>query len=221
MKKRTSKAKVTALESYSKAVKNYKAKLKRLSTKSDIDFTTWFDNPPSMKQVRKLNTRDIKVLIRDLAGFNMRGGEKIIKYNNQYVPKAYKEQYQRAKSRFNKNTKRLEKYKLNKIKKPDSDFVNFLEFSKGVIKKASPQYWNRRRITYKSNYLKAVKDSLSFTEAGKKLEKMIEAMSADKLIDAYYKKGNEDLGINNIYPGDRDQAQATAEYLIERWKQVT
>ena len=39
-------------------------------------------------------------------------------------------------------------------------------------------------------------------------------------IETYYTKGNEDLGINFIYPGDRDEAQETAEYIIERWQQI-
>ena len=160
------------------------------------------------------------MLIRDLRDFTTRGGEKIIKYNNQFVPQAYKQQYQRSIKRYNRNVKRLDKYQLNKLKKPDNDKVStFLEFSKKAIQKASPLYWQKRSWQYKKNYLKAVKDELGHTAKGKELEKLIESLDADKLISAYYKKGNEDLGINYIYPGDEDQAEETADYIIERWMQ--
>lgn len=219
-KKKLSKSKKTALEDYSRAVKNYNAKIKRLAGKTDIDFTVWFDKPKTLKEVQKLNTREIKVLIKDLKSFTQRGGEKIIKYNNQYVPKAYKEVYQRSLRRYNRNKKRLDKYQLNKLKKPDNENVmTFLEFSKKVIAKASPIYWDRRRSTYKSNYIKAISDALAHTESGKKLLKLAKSIDPDKLINAYYKKGNEDLGINYIYPGQEEQAEDTAAYLIERWEQ--
>lgn len=218
--KKISKARKSALENYSRAVKNFNAKMKRLQGKSNIDYTMWFSKPQSLKEVRNLSTSDIKVLIRDLKSFTDRGGEKIIKYNNQFLPKAYKEQYQRSIRRYNRNQKRLDKYQLNKIKKPDNDKVGtFLEFSKKVIQKSSPLYWQKRSWQYKKNYLKAVKDALGHTTKGKKLEKLIESLDADRLISAYYKKGNEDLGINYIYPGDEDQAEETADYIIERWIQ--
>ena len=60
------KAKKTALEEYSRAVKSFNSKMKRLEGKSDIDYTMWFSKPQTLKEVRNLNTRDIKVLIRDL-----------------------------------------------------------------------------------------------------------------------------------------------------------
>ena len=40
------------------------------------------------------------------------------------------------------------------------------------------------------------------------------------MIKTYNTKGNEDLGIINIYPGDPEQATLQAEYLIERWGQI-
>lgn len=195
--------------------------MKRLEkSNGDIDFSTWFDKPKYLREVRKLNTSDIKVLIRDLKSFTKKGGEKIIKYNNQYVPQAYKETYQRSIRRYNRNKKRLEQYNLNKMKKPDSDFMSFLEFSRKAIQKANPIYWNKRKWQYKENYKSAVKNSLAFTQKGKELLKLIDSIDAEKLINIYYTKGNEDLGINNIYPGQRDEAEATAEYLIDRWNQV-
>lgn len=219
MPKKLSKARKSALEEYSRAVKNFKSKMKRLEA-TDIDYTTWFGKPQSLKEVKKLSTSDIKILIRDLKAFTARGGEKIIKYNNQYVPKAYKEVYKRSLRRYNTNKKRLEKYQLNKLKKPDNDNVQtFLEFSKQVIKKASPQYWAKRVSTYKKNYINAVRDNLGHTNSGKKLIQIINSLSADEVISAYYKKGNEDLGINYIYPGDEEQAEDTAEYIVERWQQ--
>ena len=194
--------------------------MKRLQGKSDIDYTMWFSKPRSLKEVRSLSTTDIKVLIRDLKSFTDRGGEKIIKYNNQFLPKAYKEQYQRSIRRYNRNKKRLDKYQLNKIKKPDNDKVGtFLEFSKKVIQKASPLYWQKRSRQYKTNYINAVKENLGHTQKGKELLKLIEKLDADTVISAYYKKGNEDLGINYIYPGDEDQSEETAEYIVERWYQ--
>ena len=215
------KAKKTALEEYSRAVKGFNSKMKRLEGKSDIDYTMWFSKPQTLKEVRNLNTRDIKVLIRDLKEFTSRNGEKIIKYNNQYVPIAYKKIYQRSIQRYNRNIKRLNRYKLNKLKKPDNEkAMTFLEFSKKVIEKASPQYWNKRSWQYKQNYLNAVRDALGHTKAGRELEKLASGINADKLIETYYTKGNEDLGINFIYPGDRDEAEETAEYIIERWQQI-
>ena len=64
--------------------------MKRLQGKSDIDYTMWFSKPQSLKEVRDLSTTDIKVLIRDLKSFTDRGGEKIIKYNNQFCRKLIK-----------------------------------------------------------------------------------------------------------------------------------
>lgn len=220
-KNKITKAKKTALEEYSRAVKSFNSKMRRLQGKSDIDYTMWFSKPQSLKEVRNLNTRDIRVLIRDLREFTSKGGEKIIKYNNQYLPIAYKKIYQRSMQRYNKNVKRLNRYKLNKLKKPDNEkAMTFLEFSKKAIEKASPQYWNKRSRQYKQNYINAVRDSLGHTKAGKQLEQLAQSIDADKLIETYYTKGNEDLGINFIYPGDRDEAQETAEYIIERWQQI-
>ena len=218
--KKLTKAKKSALEQYSRAVKNFNAKMKRLKGKSDIDYTTWFDQPKKLKEIRDLSTSDIKVLIRDLRDFTTRGGEKIIKYNNQFVPQAYKKQYQRSIRRYNRNVKRLDKYKLNKLKKPDNDKVStFLEFSKKAIQKASPLYWQKRSWQYKKNYINAVKENLGHTQKGKELLELIEKLDADTVISAYYKKGNEDLGINYIYPGDEDQSEETADYIVERWYQ--
>ena len=125
-----------------------------------------------------------------------------------------------AKKRYNRNTPFLQRMKLNKFKEPSADYSPFLDYSEKIIERSSPEYRKRREEQYKLNYLKAIKETLSHTEKGKALYKLVKGLDARKMIKTYNTKGNEDLGIINIYPGDAEQATLQAEYLIERWNQI-
>src|SRR5690625_1722937 len=100
---------------------------------------------------------------------------------------------------------------LNKFKEPSADYSPFMDYSGKIIERASPEYRKRREEQYKSNYLKAVKETLYHTGKGKDLYKLVKGIDARKMIKTYNTKGNEDLGIINIYPGDAEQATLQAE----------
>lgn len=175
---------------------------------------------PKPGKTRKYNLRELNVYMRDLQAVNTPGGTDTITFRGSNVPKFYKNIYVRAKERYNRNTPFLQRMKLNKFKEPSADYSPFLDYSSKVIERGSPEYRLRREEQYKSNYLKAVKDSLSHTKKGKELYKLVKGINARKMIEVYNTKGNEDLGIINIYPGDSEQATLQSEYLIERWGQI-
>lgn len=175
---------------------------------------------PKPGKTRKYGVRELNIYLRDLESVTEPDGTDIITFKGSNIPKFYKDIYQRAKSRYNKNTPFLQRMNLHKFKEPSPDYSPFLDYSGKIIKRASPEYRKKREEQYKANYLKAVKDSLGHSEKGKELYKLVKGLNAKTLINTYHKKGNEDLGIINIYPGDPEQATLQAEYLIERWEEI-
>lgn len=185
-----------------------------------LDPDTYISHIPRPGHTQKYGIKELNVYMRDLQSVNLPGGTDIVTYKGSNIPKFYKEIYNRAKERYNKNTPFLQRMKLNKFKEPSADYSPFLDYSSKIIERASPEYRKRREEQYKSNYLKAVKETLSHTEKGKELYNLVKALDTRKMIKTYNTKGNEDLGIINIYPGDPEQATLQAEYLIERWGQI-
>ncbi len=213
---KVTKAKQRALDEYGKVLKNYRRKLHRLEG-GDIDYSQWFDEGLGLKEVRNFSTVEINSLIRNMKDFTTRGGEKILKYNKNFVPKAFKQQYQRALKRYNARKTELERYRLHKLKKPPESFIPFQEHARRTIYKASPKYRYEQRELYKHNYIKAIRDNLQSSEYYQAFASFIEKIPADKLISTYYTLGNEDLGINALYPGDPEESDMTIEYITERW----
>lgn len=195
-------------------------KAEREIRKAGLDPEDYIAHIPKPGKTRKYGLRELNIYMKDIEAVTEPGGTDIITYRGSNIPKFYKDIYTRAKERYNKNTPFLQRMKLNKFKEPSADYSPFMDYSGKIIERASPEYRKRREEQYKSNYLKAVKDSLSHTEKGKELYKLVKGLDARKMIKTYNTKGNEDLGIINIYPGDTEQATLQAEYLIERWNQI-
>lgn len=195
-------------------------KAEREIRKAGLDPEDYIAHIPKPGKTRNYGLRELNIYMKDIETVTEPGGTDIITYRGSNIPKFYKDIYARAKERYNKNTPFLQRMKLNKFKEPSADYSPFMDYSAKIIERASPEYRKRREEQYKSNYLKAVKDSLSHTEKGKALYKLVKGLDARKMIKTYNTKGNEDLGIINIYPGDAEQATLQAEYLIERWNQI-
>lgn len=195
-------------------------KAERKIKEAGLDPDTYISHIPRPGHTQKYGFRELNIYMNDLKSVNLPGGTDIVTYKGSNIPKFYKDIYNRAKERYNKNTPFLQRMKLNKFKEPSADYSPFLDYSGKIIERASPEYRKRREEQYKSNYLKAVKETLSHTEKGKELYNLVKGLDARKMIKTYNTKGNEDLGIINIYPGDPEQATLQAEYLIERWGQI-
>lgn len=188
--------------------------------KAGLDPEDYISHIPKPGKTRNYNLREMELYLRDIQDIIKPGATDTITYRGSNIPKFYKDIYTRAKQRYNKNTPFLQRMNLNKFKEPSADYSPFMDYSGKIIERASPEYRKRREEQYKSNYLKAVKETLSHTGKGKDLYKLVKGIDARKMIKTYNTKGNEDLGIINIYPGDADQATLQAEYLIERWNQI-
>ena len=204
-------------------IRNYRKEYEKAERKikeAGLDPEDYINHIPKPGHTQKYNLSELNVYMRDLQDINAPNSTDIITYKDSNIPKFYKDIYTRAKERYNKNTPFLQRMNLNKFKEPSADYSPFLDYSGKVIERSSPQYRKRREEQYKSNYLKAVKETLSHTEKGKELYKLVKGLNARKMIKTYNTKGNEDLGIINIYPGDPEQATLQAEYLIERWEQI-
>lgn len=195
-------------------------KAERKIKEAGLDPEEYINHIPKPGHTQKYNLSELNVYMRDLQDVNAPNATDIITYKGSNIPKFYKDIYTRAKKRYNKNTPFLQRMNLNKFKEPSADYSPFLDYSGKVIERSSPQYRKRREEQYKSNYLKAVKETLSHTEKGKELYKLVKGLDPRKMIKTYNTKGNEDLGIINIYPGDPEQGTLQAEYLIERWEQI-
>lgn len=187
---------------------------------ANLDPEQYIDHIPKPGKTRKFSTREISIYLKDLESINEPNATEIVNFRGSNIPAFYKEIFQRAKNRYNRNTDFLNRMKLNKFKNPSPEYSPFLDYASKIIERASPEYRRKREDQYKSNYLKAVEDSLSHTDKGRQLKRLIQSIPARKLIDTYHTKGNEDLGIINIYPGDPEQADLQSEYLIERWNEV-
>ena len=204
-------------------IKKYRKEYEKAERKikeAGLDPEDYITHIPKPGHTQKYNLRELNVYMKDLQEVNTPGSTDIITYRGSNIPKFYKNIYTRAKERYNKNTPFLQRMNLNKFKEPSPDYSPFLDFSGKIIERSSPQYRKRREEQYKSNYLKAVKETLFHTEKGKELYKLVKGLNSRKMIKTYNTKGNEDLGIINIYPGDPEQATLQAEYLIERWNQI-
>ena len=195
-------------------------KAEREIRKAGLDPEDYIAHIPKPGKTRNYGLKELSIYMRDIEAVTKPGGTDIITYRASNIPKFYKDIYTRAKERYNKNTPFLQRMKLNKFKEPSADYSPFMDYSGKIIERASPEYRKRREEQYKSNYLKAVKGSLYHTKKGKELYKLVKGLDTRKMIKTYNTKGNEDLGIINIYPGDAEQATLQAEYLIERWNQI-
>lgn len=195
-------------------------KAEREIRKAGLDPEDYIAHIPKPGKTRNYGLRELNIYMKDIEAVTKPGGTDIITYRGSNIPKFYKDIYLRARERYNKNTPFLQRMKLNKFKEPSADYSPFMDYSGKIIERASPEYRKRREEQYKSNYLKALKDSLSHTEKGKELYNLVKGLDERKMIKTYNTKGNEDLGIINIYPGDAEQATLQAEYLIERWNQI-
>lgn len=222
--KKMSRAKKEALDIYTKTKKNFNAKVKRLEKKgveqSSIDYRYYFEHSlVDKRKLNKLTAREIKVYIRNLQEFTKKGGEKIVKYNNIYIPVSAKENYKRSLKRYNANNQYLKTMHLNKQRKPPTNIGNFRNYVRYIEKISAPAYKLDRKEQYKINYMTAIKENLGGTKSGKELLRLIKKLDPDTLIKAYYTPGNEDLGINAVYPGDQSQAEENATYILERWSE--
>lgn len=207
------------MSSYSNYKKIYE-QAKKKAEKYDIDFEQYFSTFPTPHKAKPLKDRDINTLARDLELFTKPGGEDIVKYRGQFVPKAYKELYKKSVRRFNDQVKFREQTHMKKFEAPDESFAPFGEYAEKIIRRASPLYRHERYEQYKTNYLSALKDSLYDFPGGAELYEQVSKIPAKKLIDTYYTLGNEDLGIANIYPGNDEQAVLTIQHLKDRWSAI-
>lgn len=94
-------------------------------------------------------------------------------------------------------------------------------YLKALIRKGNIAGLRKKENQYKENYIQAILNSYGNSEKAKALIKKIKGMSGGLLYSIYTVPGNEDLGINNIYPGNDDIAESQLEYLIERWNEYS
>lgn len=94
-------------------------------------------------------------------------------------------------------------------------------YLKALIRKGNIAGLRKKENQYKENYIQAILNSYGNSEKAKALIKKIKGMSGGLLYSIYTVSGNEDLGINNIYPGNDDIADVQLDYLIQRWNEYS
>ena len=99
-------------------------------------------------------------------------------------------------------------------------FSNRSRFYRKRIKKFMPGGMRKRDEQYKQNYISAIINAYGHSEYANKLIEKIKGVSGGFLYNVYNTPGNEDLGVNNIYPGDEEQAEGQLMYLLQRWGEI-
>lgn len=207
----------------SSLIKKYRTKYEKAKTETDkagIDFEQYLDYLPKPGKTAKVTDKELEQYLGTLEKVIAPKGTDIIKYKGYAVPRFYRDLYKESLREYNKQSSFLRKVGIQKFKEPSEEFATFLEYAPKVIERATFAYQRYREEIYKQNYLKGVKDTLSHTTAGRELYSKIKKVSAGEMLRIYHLKGNEDLGIINLYPGDEEQAELQAEYLLERWDEV-
>ena len=99
-------------------------------------------------------------------------------------------------------------------------FANRSRFYRNRIKKFMPGGMRKRDEQYKQNYISAIINAYGHSDYSRELIQKINGVSGSWLYNIYNTPGNEDLGINNIYPGNEEQAEGQLTYLLQRWGEI-
>lgn len=219
-------ARKRAISEYQAERKRFLAKLNRLRKKyPGRDYESFLSKPPTYREIKDISTQKLKTAVSDMKLFTAKYGHVFEVEKGVYAPRAFHEQYERSLKRVNRQRKeRIKKSvlkELHPLKEPTgANPTTFAEFMYRTIKKASPEYAQEQERTYKENYIGALKNSYGDYELTQILEKMVGSMTGEEMLNAYYKPGNEDLGIKEIYPGEgqsEDETEQWVKNLIEKW----
>lgn len=129
----------------------------------------------NLRDVRKLTTREVKTLIKDMQGFTAKYGHVMEDRKGIRAPRAYWEQYDRALRRENARRERARKtattkYEVpNNLKPPESAGERFAKFVARVLDLADPLYRQSVTKQMQDNYLAILQSAKDmYTEAYRK-----------------------------------------------------
>ena len=180
------------IEQYKKERDKYQRKIRTMERQNpDYDWRGVLGWSANLRDVRKLTTREVKTLIRDMQGFTAKYGHVMEDRKGIRAPRAYWEQYDRALRRENARRERARKtattkYEVpNNLKPPESAGKRFAKFVAHVLDLADPLYRQSVTKQMQGNYLAILQSAKDmYTEAYKKsnlrnddLKKIVDLLS--------------------------------------------
>lgn len=165
------------IEEYKRERDKYQRKIRVMERKNpDYDWREVMGWGAKLRDVRKLTTREVKILTRDMQGFTAKYGHVLEDRNGVRAPRAYWEQYDRALRRENARRERarktaFRKYEVpNNLKPPTKNVGDrFAKFVEHVLNLADPLYRSRMNAQMQQNYIGVLYDAfLNYNEAYRK-----------------------------------------------------
>lgn len=164
------------IEQYKRERDKYQRKIRAMERQNpDYDWRGVLGWGANLRDVRKLTTREVKTLIRDMQGFTAKYGHVMEDRKGIRAPRAYWEQYDRALRRENARRERARKtattkYEVpNNLKPPESAGERFAKFVAHVLDLADPLYRQSVTKQMQNNYLAILQSAKDmYTEAYKK-----------------------------------------------------
>ena len=148
------------IEQYKRERDKYQRKIRTMERQNpDYDWRGVMGWGANLRDVRKLTTREVKTLIRDMRGFTAKYGHVMEDRKGIRAPRAYWEQYDRALRRENARRERArktatKKYEVpNNLKPPESAGERFAKFVAHVLDLADPLYRQAVTKQMQDNYL--------------------------------------------------------------------
>ena len=148
------------IEQYKRERDKYQRKIRAMERQNpDYDWRGVLGWGANLRDVRKLTTREVKTLIRDMQGFTAKYGHVMEDRKGIRAPRAYWEQYDRALRRENARRERARKtattkYEVpNNLKPPESAGERFAKFVAHVLDVADPLYRQSVTKQMQDNYL--------------------------------------------------------------------
>lgn len=236
------------IEQYKRERDKYQRKIRAMERQNpDYDWRGVLGWGANLRDVRKLTTREVKTLIRDMQGFTAKYGHVMEDRKGVRAPRAYWEQYDRALRRENARRERARKtattkYEVpNNLKPPERAGERFAKFVAHVLDLADPIY--RQSITkqMQDNYLyvlrgtkylyleayqktKYNKDNLKkIVDLLNNLIKYISSLSSQEFYRKYLADSENRLDFEAIYVSDEweldDVIQEFTE-ILETWRRL-
>lgn len=148
------------IEQYKRERDKYQRKIRTMERQNpDYDWRGVMGWGANLRDVRKLTTREVKTLIKDMQGFTAKYGHVMEDRKGIRAPRAYWEQYDRALRRENARRERARKtattkYEVpNNLKPPESAGERFAKFVAHVLDLADPLYRQAVTKQMQDNYL--------------------------------------------------------------------
>lgn len=165
------------IEEYKRERDKYQRKIRAMERQNpDYDWREIMGWGMNLRDVRKLSTREVKILIKDMQGFTAKYGHVMEDRRGVRAPRAYWEKYDRALRRENARRDRarqsaVKKYEVpNNLKPPTNNVKDrFAKFVAHVIDLADPFHRSRMNKQMQDNYIRILLDAfLNYQEAYRK-----------------------------------------------------